>query len=193
MIHLIPSQYKTPKALIIAMAALLALGVCIALLVSSYQNMQVALEEQEQQLFIDQKNIRKLKSLRRQVGQQKQQVAQFERALLKGQSQDAVISTMQIQVQSMLTSSGLDPESLRPITARETGGSAVQSVALKLRLSGSIEQLTNFLSTIYKADAFFQIEGLTIKPFKKDQLKIYMDLRGYHQPQAPSQAKGGKS
>ncbi len=181
----IPSQYNNQKTLIIAIATLLAGVVAVTLLVSSYQDMQVALEEQEQQLFIDQKNIRKLKSLRQQVAQQKKQVSQLERALLTGKNQDAVISTMQIRVQSMLTSAGLDPESLRPIASRETGGGAVQSVTLKLRLSGNLDQLLHFLAAIYKAESFYQIEGLTIKPFKKDQLKIYLDLKGYYQPQAP--------
>jgi hypothetical protein len=194
MMHLIPLQYLNQKRLIISGAVLMSLVACLVFGLSRYNDMQVELEDREQALFVNQKNVRKLSSIRQQIKQQKQQVIQFERALLKGQGQDKIISTMQIQVQAMLTSADLEPESLRPVTTRETSGAVIQSAILKLRISGTFEQFNLFLATIYKADTFYQVEGLTIKPFKQDQLKIYMDLRGYYQISAlPDSIKhGGK-
>lgn len=189
MINRIPSQYRNQKTLIVGMAIILCLVTGTYALLSTYDSMQVKLEDHEQQLFIDQKNIRKLNGLRKQIKHQTQQLARLDRSLLKGKAQDTIVSTMQIQVQSMLTSAGLEPESLRPVTSRVMGGETIQSVVLKLRLSGTIEQFKTFLTLIYKADAFFHIEGLTIKPFKQDQLKIYMDLRGYYQISTPPQVK----
>lgn len=189
MIDLIPSQYRNQKTIIIGVAIFLSFIACVFFLMSIYTSMQVELENQEQQLFMDQKNIRKLNGLRQQIKQQTQQLTHLDRSLIKGKGQDTILSAMQIQVQSMLTSSGLEPEFLRPVTSRESGGNAIQSVVLKLRLSGTIEQFKNFLSAIYKADSFFHIEGLTIKPFKQDQIKIYMDLRGYYQTSSSNSSK----
>ena len=153
----------------------------VSLLISTYSGMEEQLEELEQQLFVDQKNIRKLPELRVQITSQKHQIQQIEQALVKGRDQDSVISTMQIKVQAMLERSGLEPESLRPVTSRNTT-SGLQSVVLKLRLSGTMAEFTSFLSAIYKHRSFFQIEGLTIKPFRQEELKIYLDLRAYYQP-----------
>ncbi len=181
MMHLIPGQYRNQKTVLLLAAAVLGLVMCVVFLLNTYNAMQVELEELEQQLFVSQKQLGKLSGLQQEIRQQKQQITRFDRAMLKGESQDAILSMMQIQVQSMLAGAGLEPESLRPVASRETGGAAIQPVVLKLRLSGTIEQFKLFIAAIYGADSFFQIEGLNIKPFKLDQLKIYMDLTGYYQ------------
>lgn len=182
MSHLIPSQFRTQKGILLLIAAVMSSVAIVAFTISTYSGMENRLEELEQQLFVDQKNIRKLQGLRLEIRQQKQQISQIEQALFKGRDQDAVISTMQIKVQSILEKAGLEPESLRPVTSRKTSTNSLQSVVLKLRLNGNMNQFTAFLAAIYKQKTFFQIEGLTIKPFKQDQLKIYMDLRAYYQP-----------
>jgi Tfp pilus assembly protein PilO len=182
MSHLIPSQLKTQKGIILLIAAVMSSIAIVALTISAYSGMENRLEELEQQLFADQKNIRKLQGLRFEIRQQKQQISQIEQALFRGRDQDSVISTMQIKVQSILEKTGLEPESLRPVTSRKTSTNSLQSVVLKLRLNGNMNQFTAFLAAIYKHKTFFKIEGLTIKPFKQDQLKIYMDLRAYYHP-----------
>lgn len=184
--HLIPGQYRNQKTVLVLGAAVLGLVACIVFLQNTYADMQLELEDLEQQLFVNQKQLGKLSGLQQEIKQQKQQIARFDRAMLKGESQDAILSMMQIQVQSLLTDAGLEPESLRPIGARETGGAAIQPVVLKLRLNGTLEQFKLFIAAIYRADSFFQIEGLNIKPFKLDQLKIYMDLTGYYQVSSAS-------
>ena len=180
MMMFIPSQYRNRKSGIIFTVIMLGLIACGFFLFSVYCNMETRFAEQEQQLLLNQKSIASLRNLRSEVRQQKQQIGYFERALFKGKAQDLIISTMQIQVQSMLSASGLEPELLRPVVSRETGG-MIQSVVLKLRLSGTIEQFKSFLTTLYQAYPFFHIEGLTIRAFRDGQLKIYMDLRGYYQ------------
>lgn len=182
MSHLIPAQFRNQKALLLILAGLLSLIALVAFLVSTYSTMETRLEELDQQLFVDQKNIRKLPGLRLQIKYQKQQIGRIEQALFKGADQDEVLSTMQIKVQAMLKRAGLEPESLRPVTSRKTSANSLQSVVLKLRLNGTMHQFTTFLAAVYKNKTFFQIEGLTIKPFQQDGLKIYMDLRAYYQP-----------
>ena len=190
----LPSQYKIRKNFLSGIGIVLICIMCIYGSTVKYSAMKVELENIEQQFFLVQKHLNKTSSLRQQTRQQIQQLSHLDSSLLKGKSKDVARSTMQIQVQSMLTSSGLEPESLRPVTARESGNETIHSVLLKLRLSGSIEQFQKFLTTLYKADTFFHIEGLTIKPFKHNQLKIYMDLRSYYQTSTlpPTNPKGRK-
>ncbi len=190
MITPIPNKYLSQKALILFTAVLLSIIACAIFLSSTYKAMQVELADQEQQLFTTRKNIRKANTIRPLLKQQNRQLIRLKRALLTGKNQDAVISTMQIKVQSMLATSGLEPESLRPLITREQKDDDIHSTILKLRLNGTIEQFAAFLTTIYKAESFFHIEGLIIKPFKENQLKIYLDLRGYYQ--TSSDIKKGK-
>jgi hypothetical protein len=180
MIAFIPSQYRNRKAGLVFAAVMAGLLVCGFLLFSLYSRMQVRLAVQEQQLLVSQKSVAGLENLKQHLNLQKQQIHRVERSLFKGKSQDIIVSTMQVQVQSMLSASGLEPELLRPVVPRETGNK-IQSVVLKLRLNGTLEQLKMFLTLLYQADSFFHIENLTIRAFRGDQLRFYMDLRGYYQ------------
>ncbi len=181
MSRLIPNQFRSQQALLLLTAGLLTAIALMAFLLSTYNNMVARLDDLEQQIFVDQKNVRKLHGLRFQVKQQKQQIGQIEQALFKDNDQDTVTSEMQIKVQAMLQKSGLEPESLRPVNSRAITNT-LPSVVLKLRLNGDMDQFISFLVAIYRNRSFFHIEGLTIKPFQQDKLKIYMDLRAYYQP-----------
>lgn len=183
MSRLIPNQFRSQKAILLLSAGLLTGIALVILLLSTYNSMTARLDDLEQQIFVDQKNVRKLHGLRLQVKQQKQQIGQIEQALFKGKDQDTVTSEMQIKVQAILQKSGIEPESLRPVSSKAITNT-LPSVVLKLRLSGNMDQFTSFLVAIYRSRAFFHIEGLTIKPFQQDNLKIYMDLRAYYRPSA---------
>jgi hypothetical protein len=108
---------------------------------------------------------------------------QLESFLFQGENEEKVASAMQIMLQSEVSNAGLEPEFIQPVRAGEgSGGDRKEhgEIAIKMRMSGTLNDLGRFLHSRYSSKHFFRIESLTIKPFKPGVLKISLDVRGYY-------------
>lgn len=106
---------------------------------------------------------------------------QLESFLFQGESEEKIASAMQIMLQTEVSNAGLEPEFIQPVRAGEGGDRKEHGeIAIKIRMSGALNDLGVFLHSRYASKQFFRIESLTIKPFKPGELKISMDVRGYY-------------
>ncbi len=167
------------KTVIITLAGLLLCFGLIRFAIGIYQEKSLEIEAQEAILFAQQKSSRQLPSLKKEMalleGQEKRAAA----FLFHGPNADAITSTMQIRLQSLIAKAGLEPESLRPLGGK-SHDSGINTISIKLRLNGSLENLGLFLAALYKNDTFFLLENCTIKPDKTKGLKIFMDLKAFY-------------
>jgi Tfp pilus assembly protein PilO len=147
-----------------------------------YYKDQVAEEETQQALLAQhQATVEKLPDLKKRVGRLERRGAFLEDYLFTGDSVDEISSAMQIQLQKMVTDAGLDPESIRPIIKKKKGQTdKYESVEIKIRLAGTMPQLINFLSRFYKNKKLFVVESFTVKPYKKTQVKVFFDIKGFY-------------
>lgn len=116
----------------------------------------------------------------------------LEKILFTGSSEENIISTMQLDLQALVATAGLEAETIRPIkqkNAREVGGeSGLGEVAIKASLNGTLAECLALLAELYGSGKFYKIEALTLSPYKKNDLKILIDLRGYFVITAPEVA-----
>ncbi|MBU0485220.1 MAG: hypothetical protein KKB30_12005 [Proteobacteria bacterium] len=108
---------------------------------------------------------------------------QLDNHLFSGGTEEEIASASQIMLQKHLTTAGLEPESIRPI--RQAGEkniekSALNKVLLKVNLTGTLNQFMAFIANLYRSPEFLKIENLSFKSYKNDQLKIFMDLKGFY-------------
>ncbi len=115
---------------------------------------------------------------------------QFESHLFTGNSRKEISSAMQIRIQEVLDRSGLNPESLRPIT-KSSKNEELQygEIVIKIRLTGKLDNLLQFFSGLYKMKYLFKIDNFTLKPFKKTDLKVFLELKGFYRLKENSQKK----
>ena len=121
-------------------------------------------------------------SLRNRIKQLEDRRQQFDEHLFTGTSKKDISSAMQLKLQELLSGAGLNPESLRPLT---TGGKKDEEktygeVVIKIRLTGELVDFVKFLASLYKVNYLFKIQNFTIKPFKKTQLKVFLELKGFY-------------
>ncbi len=107
---------------------------------------------------------------------------QFDEHLFTGTSKKDISSAMQLKLQELLSGAGLNPESLRPLA---TGGKKGDEkpygeVVVKIRLTGELDAFMRFLISLYNEKYLFKIENFTFKPFKKTQLKVFLELKGFY-------------
>ncbi len=122
-----------------------------------------------------------LDTLRSEIKQLEQRQRQFDGHLFAGESPNEITSAMQIKLQEILGAAGLNPESLRPTNRiSKEKNQAYGEVNIKLRLTGKLENFLKFLSALYNMNYFFKIDNFTLKPFKKDQLKVYLEIKGFY-------------
>lgn len=138
------------------------------------------------------KDIEAVRTRVQQLGTRKQQ---FEAQIFQGASEKDVTSAMQVKLQDVLAKVGLTPESLSPVTKGGKGNDAPYGeVVIKVRLGGTLENFMKFLAELYRLDRLFKVDNFTVKPFKKEELKIFLELKGYYRldtpPPAAAEAKG---
>ena len=126
--------------------------------------------------------VRNIEQLRARVAKLEARRRKFDSRLFTGPSREAVTSSMQIKLQEILGASGLKPESLRPInkSKKKNEESYYGEVLIKIRLTGTLENFMKFLSSLYRMNYLFKIENFTIKPFKKKELKVFLELKGFY-------------
>ena len=114
----------------------------------------------------------------------KEQVGQY---FFTGEDDNKLSSAMQLRVQALVAKAGLQAESIRP-TIRKTdlkqdkdgGGAVLGEVLIKVRLAGTIHEFMDFLAELYRGKEFFEIESVSLKPYRKTGLKIFIELKGYY-------------
>lgn len=171
----------------------LLIGIAVILLIVNVSRMAIGYyNEQQQQVaekiaLLDQyrASTQKLNQLKNRVAGLKRQEQRLERYLFTGKSEEEISSAMQIKLQEMVTKAELQPEYIRPVTR---GGSVKSKdfgeIAVNLRLSGPIDKFAEFLKNLYKSQHLFKIESFSIKPFKKTELKIVLEVKGFYKIQA---------
>ena len=125
---------------------------------------------------------RKLDETRDKVTWLASQKKKMDSHLLKGDSEEKMISDMQIALQDQITNAGLAVEALRP-TRRSDKTKDKETeygeVTINIRLSGTLNQFVDFLAHLYQSQTLYQIETVTLKSYKQD-LKIFFDVKGYY-------------
>lgn len=118
--------------------------------------------------------------------------------LFTGSSEENIISAMQLDLQALVTTAGLESETIRPVKQKNAQGSGGETglgeVAIKASLTGTLAAYQAFLAELYRSGRFYKIEAVTLAPYKKSELKISIDLRGYFITTAPEAgviAEGG--
>lgn len=187
------------RSLLIAAAVLLLLLNLGRWAAASYQARQVELESNtarlEQYLAVTEKT----EELENRLEQLLRQKGQVEKYFFSGETADKIASAMQIRIQSMVTKSGLQSESIRPLRqgkdegrGKDEAGQPLGEVLIKARLAGTLSQFMDFVAEIYRGREFFKIENFSLKPYKNSGLKIFVELRGYYiQPAKESDTGGG--
>jgi len=176
------------RTLLIAVAVLLLLLNLGRWVISSYDIRKTELESKlarlEQVRFVaGQSDI--LKERLAKTDKAKKQVEVY---FFRGESGEKIASAMQLRVQALVSQAGLASESIRPTNQpsdknRDFGGEqflAPGEVNVKARLVGTLEEFMMFQALLYKSKEFFKIEKITLKPYKKAGLKIFLELRGFY-------------
>ncbi len=174
------NRYDRRQLLIGVVSVLVAVNL-VKFCFSFYESQKEELAENIVLLEKYQKSTGKVDALRKRVKRLEKQSKDLEGYLFTGESDEEIASAIQIMLQDQVVKSGLDPESLRPTTkgagAREKG---VGEVSVKVRLAGSLQEFIAFLGNLYKSDHLFKIESFTLKPYKKTELKIFLDMKGFY-------------
>ena len=187
----IVSRYGKRQLLIAAVILLLVLNV-LKLGYGFYKNQQEELAQNMDLLAKYQKSTAKIETLRRRTQLLEQQSKQMEAYLFTGGSEEEIASAIQIMLQDFVVKSGLEPESLRPTTSGNLDrGQKQGEISVKMRLAGTSQNFIEFLSSLYRSKHLFKIESFTLKPYKKTELKIFLDLNGYYKI-ADQQEKSNK-
>lgn len=173
-------RFDRKTILFVAVAFLLILNL-VRLAAGYYREQCVEAETQEALLVQYQETVAKLPQLKKDVNRLERRASYLESYLFTGKSVDEISSAMQIMLQKMVTDAGLDPESIRPITQGKTSQTTkYESLEIKIRLSGTMSELVDFLGRFYRNKKLFVIESFTVKPYKKKQLKLFFDIKGFY-------------
>ena len=169
------------KVILLVSVALLLLLNLVRIAGGYYKEQVTEVETQQALLSQYQATVKKLPDLKKRVGSLERRAAFLEGYLFTGNSVDDISSAMQIMLQKMVTDSGLDPESIRPIIKGKKGQEGkYEAIEIKIRLAGTMPQLVDFLGRFYKNKKLFVVESFTVKPYKKTQLKVFFDIKGFY-------------
>lgn len=142
------------------------------------------LEEVAQQVDLLEKyqdSTSRIEELRKRLTFLEQQKTQLESYLFAGESEEEIASAMQIMLQDLVVKAGLDPESLRAAGAGDSGrDKEIGEISVKARLSGTLQGFEEFIANLYRSKKLFRIENFTLKPYKKTEIKIFIDLKGFY-------------
>ncbi len=172
-------QTMDRKTLLVGLAGLFLCFGLIRFTFGIYQEKALDIEAKEATLFAQMKSSRKLPSLKKEVALLEREVKKAQSVLFQGPNPDTITSTIQIRLQALISEAGLEPESLRPLGGKKRDN-GMQSISIKLRVNGSLENFAEFLAALYRNDKFFLIENCTLKPDKLKGIKVFMDLKAFY-------------
>lgn len=140
---------------------------------------RIALLEQHRNTVAD------IETLRKQVEKLSAAQKKIDKLLFVAETEEEITSAIQILLQDKVVESGMASESIRPVRSMGDKGKdkekkkAFQEVSIKARLTGTLSQFLHFVSNLYRSDQLFKVESVAIRPFKKTELKVFLELRGY--------------
>ena len=188
----LPSIDRRTLLVAVAFLALLVTGLRSGM--DFYEAKVNELAKNHNALALYRKQARGLPALRQRVKVLQRQANELEKVLFTADSIDAVTSAVQIRLQNMITKAGLEPESLRPLSShRQKEASAIQTITIKMRLAGTLPQFEEFLAQLYRSRQLFLIDNFTIKPYRKDSVKIFLDVKGLYRLQGDGDVGSGSS
>lgn len=169
------------KTLILTLAGLLLLLNLGRLSLSAYSSQQTEAMEKQNLLTQYQETASQLPTLKKRVTRLQQKSAMLEKYLFTGSAEAEISSAMQIMLQELVTKAGLEPESIRPmVSGTQKGPRDFHEISIKIRLAGTQSQFVDFIAQLYRSDKLFQVESFTLKPYKKSEMKIFIDLKGFY-------------
>ncbi|MCK5322550.1 MAG: type 4a pilus biogenesis protein PilO [Desulfobulbaceae bacterium] len=173
-------RFGGKKSLLIGMMAVL-LALKVGQLTMNHFD-ELAEQVSNREALLDQyyRTSKKLVKLKADVDRAEKRKEQLDVFLFSGESAEEISSAMQIRLQEQVIKAGLEPESIRPSQGREHKERDYGEVAVKMRLSGSLNGFIKFLADLNRSQQLFIIEGFTLKSYKKTKLKIFMELKGYY-------------
>ncbi|NTV12757.1 MAG: hypothetical protein HGA96_02295 [Desulfobulbaceae bacterium] len=180
------------RGLLLGVVGLLVLTKLGLWLQETYQADQAELESRKAALTRSRKLAGKIPELRAQLQRLNDERERLGKYLFTGANEENIISAMQLDLQALVTTAGLESETIRPLkqkNAQDTGADAVLGeVAIKSSLNGTLAEYQAFMAELYRSPKIYKIEAVTLTPFKKSELKILIDLRGYFVITAPEVA-----
>lgn len=186
------SLARTRNGLLVIVGTLLLLN-GVRLINAKYAEIQQAVESKQALLGQYRMSTKEIDSVRTRVQQLEATKAQFESHLFQGGSEKEVTSTMQIRLQDLLAQVGMNPESVSAIAkGGKDSDTPYGEVAIKVRLGGTLDSFVKFLAQLYTLDVLFRVENFTVKPFKKEELKVFLELKGYYRLTAPKEESAPK-
>jgi hypothetical protein len=168
------------KPLLIAIALVLVVLNVGRFSYDFYQERKEVVETRMALLERYQESIAELPALRSRVTALERRKALFEEHLLRGNSEEEIASAMQIMLQEQLVKAGLEPESLRPQAGEPLKGREYGAISIKVRSTGTLNDLVGFLASLSRSRQLFRIESFTLTPHNQTQLKIFIDFKGYY-------------
>lgn len=180
------------RGLLLGLVGLLVVIKLGLMLYDSYKAEQIELESRRASLVRYQKLTGKVPELRNQLLSLTAERDKLRQVLFTGSSEENIISAMQLDLQALVTTAGLEAETIRPIKQKNVraGGEefGLGEVAIKASLTGTLAEYLAFLAALYGSEKFYKIEAVTLSPYKMSDLKISIDLRGYFLITAPEVA-----
>lgn len=185
------------RGLLLSMVGLLLFVKLGLQLQDAYQADQADLASRQASLARYQKLTGKFPELQDQLQRLTAERERLGGILFTGSSEENIISAMQLDLQALVTTAGLEAETIRPIkqkNAQSLGGeTGLGEVAIKVSLNGTLAECLSFLAELYGSGKFYKVEAVTLSPYKKTDLKILIDLRGYFITTAPGGAANTES
>lgn len=141
------------------------------------------------------KAVSRIDDLRREVMVLERQHATLTSYLFSGTTEEEAASAMQVALQEEAVKAGLEPEMIQPTTGEATNKPeagkkpGINGLTIKLRLGGTLNNFAQFIQGLYRAKKLFTIENYTIKPYKKEDLKLYLEVKGYYAPAPGAQPR----
>ncbi|MEN8141510.1 MAG: type II secretion system protein GspM [Thermodesulfobacteriota bacterium] len=191
-INLRTLQNMDRRTLLVALAVAALVFGTLRFLVSYYQGQVEQRDKSRNELSFQRKQVADLPGLELRLRALQRQADQLQRMLFTAGSLDGVSSAVQIRLQAMITDAGLEPESLRPVTDSRQTGKSIQTITIKMRLAGSLEQFEKFLAHIYRSKQLFLVDSLTVKPYRKEGVKVFIDVKALYRLSGASEDRDGE-
>jgi hypothetical protein len=184
---------------LLGLAALLLLAKLGSMVLENYQE-KVAIVETRQAILQQYRNLTaNADELRGRLKRLQTNREKLMSRFFRGVNEEEIISAMQLNLQALVSTAGLQSESIRPMQQRGgRGAEAAQTepflgeVVIKARLVGSLSEYLEFLASLERSEKFFKIDNFSLAPYRKSELKITLDLRGYFVTIPSGEAGGSK-
>ncbi|MEW6593738.1 MAG: type 4a pilus biogenesis protein PilO [Thermodesulfobacteriota bacterium] len=157
---------------------------------------QESIDDRVEQLAKYRKAVNRIDTLKGEVAALEGQHQTLTSYLFTGASEEEAASAMQVALQDEVVKAGLEPEFIQPTPSEAatkpepTKKEGIRAISIKLRLGGTLNNFGQFVQELYRAKKLFTIENCTVKPLRKEDLKIYLEVKGYYAiPAAGAQPK----